>query len=118
MELFFDTFSRENNIITYPKDPTKHGDMAVLQVETDEWQDNRGMLTIKQTVTGATIDGTMKIIEQDSAKTKSSLRTLPLVGERPRLLSISPLAGPRGSTTKSRLYGARATAIQMTITSS
>ena len=36
----------------------------------------------------------------------------------PMLLSISPLAGSRGSTTKSRLYGARATAIQMTITSS
>ena len=41
---------------------------------------NRGTLTIKRTVTEATIDGTMKIIEQDSAKTKSSLRTLPLVG--------------------------------------
>ena len=36
----------------------------------------------------------------------------------PMLLSISPLAGSRGSTTKARLYGARATAIQMTIASS
>ena len=36
----------------------------------------------------------------------------------PMLLSISPLAGSRESTTKSRLYGARAAAIRMTITSS
>ena len=39
---------------------------------------NRGVGGI--VLTEATIDGTMKIIEQDSAKTKSSLRTLPLVG--------------------------------------
>ena len=52
----------------------------VLGLKWDAIDFNRGTLTIKRTVTEATIDGTMKIIEQDSAKTKSSLRTLPLVG--------------------------------------
>ena len=51
----------------------------VLGLKWDAIDFNRGTLTIKRTVTEATIDGTMKIIEQDSAKTKSSLRTLPLV---------------------------------------
>jgi integrase len=52
----------------------------VLGLKWDAIDFNRGTLTIKRTVTEATIDGTMKIIEQDSAKSKSSLRTLPLVG--------------------------------------
>ena len=52
----------------------------VLGLKWDAIDFNRGTLTIKRTVTEATIDGTMRIIEQDSAKTKSSLRTLPLVG--------------------------------------
>ena len=52
----------------------------VLGLKWDAIDFNRGTLTIKRTVTEATIDGAMKIIEQDSAKTKSSLRTLPLVG--------------------------------------
>ena len=52
----------------------------VLGLKWDAIDFNRGTLAIKRTVTEATIDGTMKIIEQDSAKTKSSLRTLPLVG--------------------------------------
>ena len=52
----------------------------VLGLKWDAIDFNRGTLTIKRTVTEATIDGTMKIIEQDSAKTKSSLRTFPLVG--------------------------------------
>ena len=52
----------------------------VLGLKWDAIDFNRGTLTIKRTVTEATIDGIMKIIEQDSAKTKSSLRTLPLVG--------------------------------------
>ncbi len=30
---------KDRIIITYPEDPTKHGDMAVLQAATDEWQD-------------------------------------------------------------------------------
>ena len=52
----------------------------VFGLKWDAIDFNRGTLTIKRTVTEATIDGTTKIIEQDSAKTKSSLRTLPLVG--------------------------------------
>ena len=52
----------------------------VLGLKWDAIDFNRGTLTIKRTVTEATIDGTMKIIEQDSAKTKSSLRTLELTG--------------------------------------
>lgn len=41
---------------------------------------NRGALTIKRTDAEATIDCAMKSIDQDSAKTKSGSRTLPLVG--------------------------------------
>ena len=52
----------------------------VIGLKWDAIDFNRGTLTIKRTVTEATIDGTNQIIEQDSAKTKSSLRTLPLVG--------------------------------------
>lgn len=40
----------------------------------------RGCITIKRTVTSVQLSGKMQIIEQDSAKTKSSMRTLPLVG--------------------------------------
>lgn len=52
----------------------------VIGLKWDAIDFNRGTITIKRTVTETTIDGTMKVIEQDSAKTKSSLRTLPLVG--------------------------------------
>ncbi len=40
----------------------------------------RGTLTIKRTVTSVNVGGKTQIIEQESAKTKSSMRTLPLVG--------------------------------------
>ena len=40
----------------------------------------RGTLTVKRTVTSISVDGKTKIYEQESAKTKSSLRTLTLVG--------------------------------------
>ena len=40
----------------------------------------RGTITIKHTVTTTRIDGKTYVLEQESAKTKSSLRTLPLVG--------------------------------------
>ena len=30
---------KDRIVITYPEDPTKHSDMAVLQAATDEWQD-------------------------------------------------------------------------------
>ena len=51
----------------------------VLGLKWDALDFNRGTLTIKRTVTQAKIDGKYQIIEQNSAKTKSSLRTLPLV---------------------------------------
>ena len=40
----------------------------------------RGTLTVKRTVTSIQLDGKTQMIEQESAKTKSSMRTLPLVG--------------------------------------
>ncbi|NLN56339.1 MAG: site-specific integrase [Clostridiales bacterium] len=52
----------------------------VLGLKWDAIDFNRGTLTIKRTVTQVKVDGKYQIIEQDSAKTKSSLRTLPLVG--------------------------------------
>lgn len=52
----------------------------VLGLKWDAIDFNRGTLTIKRTVTQTKIDGKYQVIEQDSAKTKSSLRTLPLVG--------------------------------------
>lgn len=52
----------------------------VLGLKWDAIDFQRGTLTIKRTVTEVKIDGKYQIIEQESAKTKSSLRTLPLVG--------------------------------------
>lgn len=40
----------------------------------------RGTITIKHAVTSVQMDGKTKMYAQDSAKTKSSMRTLPLVG--------------------------------------
>ena len=52
----------------------------VLGLKWDAIDFERGTMTIKRTVTETKLDGKYQIIEQDSAKTKSSLRTLPLVG--------------------------------------
>ncbi len=52
----------------------------VLGLKWDAVDFERGTLTIKRTVTSVQIDGKTTIIEQESAKTKSSMRTLPLVG--------------------------------------
>ena len=52
----------------------------VLGLKWDAIDFERGTLTIKRTVTTVQVDGKTKIIEQESAKTKSSMRTLPLVG--------------------------------------
>ena len=52
----------------------------VLGLKWDAIDFQRGTLTIKRTVTAVRLDGKTEIIEQESAKTKSSLRTLPLVG--------------------------------------
>lgn len=45
-----------------------------------------GTLTVKHTVTTIRIDGKSITVEQDSAKTKSSLRTLPLVAQFKKIL--------------------------------
>ena len=52
----------------------------VLGLKWDAIDFERGTLTIKRTVTSVTVDGKQTEIEQQSAKTKSSLRTLPLIG--------------------------------------
>lgn len=52
----------------------------VLGLKWDAIDFQRGTLTIKRTVTEVRLDGKTEIMEQESAKTKSSLRTLPLVG--------------------------------------
>ena len=52
----------------------------VLGLMWDAIDFERGTLTIKRTVTSVNVGGKTQIIEQESAKTKSSMRTLPLVG--------------------------------------
>ena len=52
----------------------------MLGLKWDAIDFKRSTLTIKRTVTSVRIDGKTQIIEQDSAKTISSLRTLPLIG--------------------------------------
>ena len=53
----------------------------VLGLKWDAIDFEKNTLTIKRTVTAVNIDGKQTDLEQDSAKTKSSLRTLPLVGQ-------------------------------------
>ena len=53
----------------------------VLGLKWDAIDFERGTITIKRTVTTTQLDGKAIIIEQESAKTKSSVRTLPLVGQ-------------------------------------
>ena len=61
----------------------------VLGLKWDAIDFERNTITIKRTVTSVNIDGKVTIIEQDSAKTKSSLRTLPLVSQfREYFLSV------------------------------
>ena len=52
----------------------------MLGLKWDAIDFERGTLTIKRTVTSVNVGGKTQIIEQESAKTKSSMRTLPLVG--------------------------------------
>ena len=56
----------------------RRGEVPGLKWDAIDFE--RGIITIKRTVTTAMIDGKENIIEQDSAKTKSNLRTLPRVG--------------------------------------
>ena len=52
----------------------------VLGLKWDAIDFERGTISVKRTVTFTKADGTYREVEQQSAKTKSSLRTLPLVG--------------------------------------
>ena len=51
-----------------------------LGLKWDAIDFERGTITIRHTVTSLQVDGKTKMYAQDSAKTKSSMRTLPLVG--------------------------------------
>ena len=52
----------------------------VLGQKWDAIDFERGTISVKRTVTTVSVDGKHKEIEQQSAKTKSSLRALPLIG--------------------------------------
>ena len=56
----------------------RHGEVLGLKWDAIDFE--RGTISIKRTVTFTKADGTYREVEQQSAKTKSSLRTLPLVG--------------------------------------
>ena len=56
----------------------RRGEVCGLKWDAIDFE--RGMITIKHTVTSMQVDGKTKMYAQDSAKTKSSMRTLPLVG--------------------------------------
>ena len=56
----------------------RRGEVVGLKWDAIDFE--RGTITIKHTVTSVQIDGKTKMYAQDSAKTKSSMRTLPLVG--------------------------------------
>ena len=52
----------------------------VVGLEWDAIDFEQGTISVKRTVTSTIIDGKYQEFEQQSAKTKSSLRTLPLIG--------------------------------------
>lgn len=56
----------------------RRGEVCGLKWDAIDFE--RGTLTVKRTVTSIQLDGKTQMIEQESAKTKSSMRTLPLVG--------------------------------------
>lgn len=56
----------------------RRGEVCGLKWDAIDFE--RGAITIKRTVTSVQLNGKTQIIEQESAKTKSSMRTLPLVG--------------------------------------
>ena len=56
----------------------RRGEVCGLKWDAIDFE--RGTISIKRTVTFTKADGTYREVEQQSAKTKSSLRTLPLVG--------------------------------------
>lgn len=61
----------------------------VLGLKWDAVDFDKGTITIKHTLTGCSVDGKYMIVKQDRTKTKSSMRTLPLVGYvRERLIGL------------------------------
>ncbi len=78
-ESFARIFYRNAINIGLPIVESKEASKAVQDGGTAEIDFDRGTITVKRTVTSVNLDGKYKDIEQDSAKTKSSLRTLPLV---------------------------------------
>ena len=50
----------------------------LFSTQADDFE--QGTISVKRTVTSTIIDGKYQEFEQQSAKTKSSLRTLPLIG--------------------------------------
>lgn len=56
----------------------RRGEVVGLKWDAIDFE--RGTITIKHTVTSVQVDGKTKMYAHDSAKTKSSMRTLPLVG--------------------------------------
>ena len=96
-------------VLLYAENPEKTSNPEIIQVPKELNRDiledviayagrdkatnaidfERNTITIKRTVASVNIDGKVTIIEQDSAKTKSSLRTLPLVSQfREYFLSV------------------------------
>ncbi len=57
----------------------RRGEVIGLKWDAIDFENNT--LTIKRTVTTTTLNGKHTVIEQESAKTKSSLRTFPLVAQ-------------------------------------
>ena len=65
----------------------RRGEVCGLKWDAIDFE--RGTITIRHTVTSLQVDGKTKMYAQDSAKTKSSMRTLPLVPVfKEKLLSL------------------------------
>ena len=56
----------------------RRGEVVGLKWDAIDFE--QGTISVKRTVTSTIIDGKYQEFEQQSAKTKSSLRTLPLIG--------------------------------------
>ena len=70
----------------------------VLGLKWDAIDFERGTLTIKRTVTSVNVGGKTQIIEQESAKTKSSMRTLPLAVSYTHLFVVTNLIAHQKSS--------------------
>lgn len=90
----------------------RRGEVCGLKWDAIDFE--RGTITIRHTVTSLQVDGKTKMYAQDSAKTKSSMRTLPL--GRAALLSISKSKSGTGSQQKG-IWQETATTTNMTVMS-